>query len=203
MTIDMPRLKAAERREQLLAVATKLFAKWGATATTTAAIADAAGVTEPILYRHFRSKQDLFVAITRRMSEETVTTWKRLIDNIPDPDQKIRTIAREFPQHSARLADAYHVIHGALATSRDRKILSVIREHYTQMHAFFYNVIKEGQALGQFRSDMDPSLPAWEIIYMGIGCTMISLNLSDMSAFTIADAIECILSSLRPPDAKK
>ena len=36
--------------------------------TTTAAIADAAGVTEPILYRHFSSKQGMFIAITRAMS---------------------------------------------------------------------------------------------------------------------------------------
>ena len=40
-------------------VATKLFARNGYEATTTAAIAEAAGVTEPILYRHFEGKQDL------------------------------------------------------------------------------------------------------------------------------------------------
>ena len=59
------RLKAPQRREQLIAVATKQFGKFGYDATTTAAIADAAGVTEPILYRHFGSKQELFIAITR------------------------------------------------------------------------------------------------------------------------------------------
>ena len=45
----MPRLKAPQRREQLIEVATKLFARNGYEATTTAAIALAAGVTEPIL----------------------------------------------------------------------------------------------------------------------------------------------------------
>src|SRR5687768_7683292 len=53
----MPRLKAAQRREQLISVATRLFAERGYEATTTAAIAEAAGVTEPILYRHFHNKQ--------------------------------------------------------------------------------------------------------------------------------------------------
>src|SRR5678816_4577194 len=70
--ISMPRLKAAQRREQLIDVATKLFAKTGYEATTTAAIAEAAGVTEPILYRHFKSKQELFVAIVREMSDQTM-----------------------------------------------------------------------------------------------------------------------------------
>jgi AcrR family transcriptional regulator len=67
----MPRLKAPQRREQLIEVATKLFARKGYEATTTAAIAEAAGVTEPILYRHFKSKQELFIAIVREMSDQT------------------------------------------------------------------------------------------------------------------------------------
>ena len=66
----MPRLKAPQRREQLIEVATKLFARNGYEATTTAAIALAAGVTEPILYRHFKSKQELFVAIVRAVGLE-------------------------------------------------------------------------------------------------------------------------------------
>ena len=64
------RLKAPQRREQLIEVATKLFAKSGYDATTTADIAKAAGVTEPILYRHFESKQELFIAIVRDVSDD-------------------------------------------------------------------------------------------------------------------------------------
>src|SRR3954452_2902809 len=72
----MPRLKAPQRREQLMEVATKLFARNGYEATTTAAIAEMAGVTEPILYRHFRSKQELFVAIVKAVSDRTLRHWE-------------------------------------------------------------------------------------------------------------------------------
>src|SRR5687767_11357360 len=126
----MPRLKAPQRREQLIEVATKLFAKFGYEATTTAAIAEAAKVTEPILYRHFKSKQELFVAITRAMSRQTLENWTGLANRASDPAEQIRLIAREFPDHLRELSDAYHVIHGALATSRDRKVMAVMREHY-------------------------------------------------------------------------
>ncbi len=64
--LSMARLKAPQRREQLISVATRQFAKFGYDATTTDAIAKAAGVTEPILYRHFGSKQELFIAISAR-----------------------------------------------------------------------------------------------------------------------------------------
>ena len=96
-----------------MGVATKLFAKWGYNATTTAAIADAAGVTEPILYRHFSNKQDLFVAITRAMSEQTLQYWRQMIEGAPGATEKIRAIARGFPAHIRKLEDAYHVLHGA------------------------------------------------------------------------------------------
>ena len=104
-------------------VATKLFARNGYEATTTAAIALAAGVTEPILYRHFKSKQELFVAIVKAVSDRTMKHWEDLIRGIDDPAEQFRRIAADLPQHMEKLADAYHVLHGALATSRDKKVL--------------------------------------------------------------------------------
>ena len=108
----MPRLKAPQRREQLISAATKIFAKSSFDATTTKSIAEAAGVTEPILYRHFKTKDELFIAITQKVSEQTLAHWLKLTGPVTDPTEKIRTIAREFPDHLRRLADAYHVIHG-------------------------------------------------------------------------------------------
>jgi AcrR family transcriptional regulator len=193
----MPRLKAPQRREQLIEVATKLFARHGYEATTTAAIAEAAGVTEPILYRHFKGKQELFVAIVREMSDKTLEQWRQLIDGITDPALRIRRIAEEFPDHIQSLADAYHVIHGALSTSRDAKVLKVMREHYDQIEEFFVGVIAEGQRAGIFHKSMDPRVPAWQLINIGIGYAMIALNLAQFDHSLIEQAIEFILRGLK------
>jgi AcrR family transcriptional regulator len=55
-----PRLPAARRRRQLLDVALQVFAERGFHETSMNDIADAAGVTKPVLYQHFRSKRELF-----------------------------------------------------------------------------------------------------------------------------------------------
>ena len=55
------RLPAAERREQLLRTAVAVFADKGFTATSMNDVAEAAGVTKPVLYQHFSSKRELFV----------------------------------------------------------------------------------------------------------------------------------------------
>src|SRR3954463_14053392 len=176
----MPRLKAPQRREQLIDVATKLFAGFGYDATTTAAIAKAAGVTEPILYRHFKSKQELFVAIVRSVSDRTLEQWREAIANTADPVDRIKRVAGGMPEHFRKLEDQYHVLHGALATSRDKKVLAVMREHYKQIEEFFSELITQGQRASVFRKDADPGAAAWELIFAGLGYAMISMNLGPM-----------------------
>jgi AcrR family transcriptional regulator len=193
----MSRLKAPQRREQLIEVATRIFAKWGYNAATTAAIADAAGVTEPILYRHFASKQQMFVAITRAMSEQTIRHWHELTEKSPTSTEKIRAIAQHFPGHIRANEDAYHVIHGALATSRDRKVLAVMKEHYSEIERFFRKIVTDGQKAGEFRQNLDPGVPAWQLINTGIGYAMIALNLQQFDHFSVEDAIEYILRGLK------
>lgn len=192
----MSRLRAPERRQQLVDVGTKLFAKWGFECTTTAAIAQAAGVTEPILYRHFKNKQELFVAIVREMSQQTIDHWKELIKGINDPADQLRTIAEEFPHHLRRLDDAYRVIHGALATSRDRKVQAVIREHYAMIEDFFTSIIQAGQTKGNFDRQVQPKRSVWHMIYLGIGYMMISQNLPSLAQTSVEEGINFIIRGM-------
>ena len=57
------RLPAAERRDQLLGTAVHVFAENGYHGTSMNDVADAAGVTKPVLYQHFSSKRDLLSAL--------------------------------------------------------------------------------------------------------------------------------------------
>jgi AcrR family transcriptional regulator len=195
----MARLKAPERREQLIEVATRQFAKHGYDATTTAAIAEAAGVTEPILYRHFKSKQEMFVAIVKAVSEQTMRHWQELIADTSDPAQQIRKISAEMPEHMEHLADAYHVLHGALATSRDRKVLAVIKDHYETIERFFGRIVREGQKDGTFRKDVHPRTAAWQLIMTGVGYGLIALNITPnpLDRDLIGEAIDSILRGLK------
>lgn len=64
-------MAAEDRRRQLLDVAIDLFSKRGFGGTTTREIAQAAGVTEAIIFRHFATKQDLYAAILDHATEVT------------------------------------------------------------------------------------------------------------------------------------
>jgi AcrR family transcriptional regulator len=62
-----PRLGRAERREQILAAATRAFARAGFSATGLDDVAAESGISRAILYRHFDSKTDLYLAVLERI----------------------------------------------------------------------------------------------------------------------------------------
>ncbi|MDQ2909540.1 MAG: TetR/AcrR family transcriptional regulator, partial [Actinomycetota bacterium] len=56
------RLSAKDRRAAVVETACRVFAKSSYHGSTTAQIARETGVTEPVLYRHFASKRELYLA---------------------------------------------------------------------------------------------------------------------------------------------
>src|SRR3954447_16115077 len=64
------RMKSEERRAAIVHSAIHLFAEKGFRGTTTRALAAAAGVTEPVLYQHFRARSDLYSAIIEAKAAE-------------------------------------------------------------------------------------------------------------------------------------
>jgi AcrR family transcriptional regulator len=56
-------MRAPERRAQLLSVARRVFGRRGFHSVSMDAVAKEAGVTKPILYDHFPSKKDLYLAL--------------------------------------------------------------------------------------------------------------------------------------------
>jgi len=70
-------LSFEQRHREILDIAIGLFNTKGYRATTTAALAEAAGVSEPILYKHFKNKKELFLECFRSIMKELVTEYRR------------------------------------------------------------------------------------------------------------------------------
>ena len=78
-----PRLPAAERRELVLRAAMEEFGARGYERARLDDIAAAAGVTKPIIYRHFQSKKGLYLAVLARHREELPTFLADLPAEVP------------------------------------------------------------------------------------------------------------------------
>ncbi len=69
-------MPAAERREQIVGVATRVFAERGYDGASIDEIARRAGVSAPVVYDHFASKQDLYERLLERTRDELLDVWR-------------------------------------------------------------------------------------------------------------------------------
>ncbi len=83
------RLTAEQRRDQLLAVALELFAQRGYRATTMDDIAEAAGVTKPLLYQHFSSKRALYLELVDAIAQNLLAAISRAVSEADGPRQQV------------------------------------------------------------------------------------------------------------------
>ena len=67
-------MPADQRRQQLFEVARERFAQQGFHATSMDEIAEAAGVTKPVLYQHFPSKRALYVELLEETGRQLLST---------------------------------------------------------------------------------------------------------------------------------
>lgn len=90
------RFPQAVRREQLLDVAEELFVAHGYAAVTMEDIARAAGVSRPIPYNHFGSKEGVYIACVLRASDQYNATVAAEVDPAAHPKEQLRQGADVF-----------------------------------------------------------------------------------------------------------
>src|SRR5688572_10054383 len=110
----MGRMRSADRRRQLLQVAADMFARMGYRGTTTAQLARAAGITEPILYRHFENKLDLFVTLVDEVGREVINDWQNRLDGVKDPGKRLELLLAGNPSTHEKGKGVYRVIFQAM-----------------------------------------------------------------------------------------
>jgi AcrR family transcriptional regulator len=83
------RLTAEQRRHQLFSVSLELFAQRGYRATTMDDIAEAAGVTKPLLYQHFSSKRSLYLELVDSIAQDLLTAISTAVAGADGPRQQV------------------------------------------------------------------------------------------------------------------
>lgn len=202
----MGRLPAAKRREQLLDCAVQLFARAGYARATTAHLAKAAGVTEPIIYRHFESKRDLFVALIDRASERTVKQWEQHLAGAKDPAERLIRLIGDNPMVTLHGRSVYRVILQAITEVDDAAIHEAVKRHISELHKFLVGELKRAQIEHKITSRFFPELLAWLLIDIGLGYGVLSAlkipgHGEDGSGHHVQDVIARILVGPRPEGA--
>lgn len=93
---NRPRLPRGERRAQLLGAALDAFSESGYHQTLMDDIAERAGVSKPVLYQHFDSKLDLYLAIARGVADEVLHTLTSALVSTDDNAERMHACVATF-----------------------------------------------------------------------------------------------------------
>lgn len=171
----MPRMRSADRRRQLLEVAAERFARLGYRGTTTADLAKAAGITEPILYRHFKNKLDLFVTLVDEVGREVVSGWENALAGVESPTRRLETLLANNPATHDKIKHVYRVIFQAMTEVEGEPIVArALRKHFTRVHEFIKDELSSLQRAGAVRRDEAAADLAWLFINVAVGYGMTS-----------------------------
>jgi AcrR family transcriptional regulator len=169
MSVAAPRMAAAERRLHLIETAIRLFTDGSYRGTTTAEIARAAGVSEPILYRHFASKRALYLAALEHVWSRTRAAWEKKLDETPDACAAIEAIGKgHVSVRSPRLQLAELWVQALSEASEDPELRRHLRGHMREVHDFVAGLIRRGQEQGAIAAERDPDAEAWIMLAGGI-----------------------------------
>jgi AcrR family transcriptional regulator len=128
----------ADKRRRIIAAATRLFEERGFEATTTAAIADEAGIGAGTLYLYVDSKEDLLVAVFR---EEVGRAWDAAFAQV-DPSQPVveQVLSAfghvaDYHEHDPGLARAFFKELLFVSESARPAVSDFMRGFFEQLHA--------------------------------------------------------------------
>jgi AcrR family transcriptional regulator len=165
--VSATRLSAQARRLQILQVATRLFSQHGYLGTTTQAIASEAGVTEPIIYRHFENKANLYLEVLAHALDDLLDQWHAIRASEP-PERWLPAMGAAY-RRALREGSWPAALHlDALANARVGNVRKTTRHYYRRVHEFVAATIAEAQERGALPAQLDPQLEAWRFVALGL-----------------------------------
>jgi len=122
--------KSAEvRREEILPVAMEHFAEGGYHGTSTEVIAKQAGISQPYLFRLFRTKRELFLACDDRACEKVLDAFRRAATAAP-AGEELRAMGHAYVTELLPDRHAILMLMQAYAAAADPEIQEHVRRRY-------------------------------------------------------------------------
>ncbi|MEN0063101.1 MAG: TetR/AcrR family transcriptional regulator [Myxococcota bacterium] len=152
--------RRGDKRTLIINAAIEVFAEKGFLLAPVAEIARRAGVADGTIYRYFKNKDDLLLSIFEEKMDEMQVGLGEALATITDPVDQVRAFTRYHFQQVQQHRDVAAVLQVELRLST--KFLKEYRP--VKLWAYlevFAEIVRQGQAQGLFRRDMDPFIGMW------------------------------------------
>ena len=152
--------RRADKRTLITDAAVEVFAEKGFNQARVADVARKAGVADGTIYLYFKNKEDLLLSIFEQKMDELLAGLGEALAKTDDPVERIRDFARFHFRQVRENRTAAEVLQVELRLSN--KFLKEYRpEKLWAYLGVFGQIVREGQARGVFRPDVDPFIGMW------------------------------------------
>ncbi len=152
------RLKADERQREIVAAVLALACERGPDAITTQAIADRVGVTQGALFRHFRDKEAIWMAVFRWVGETLVAVIDAAVARADTPLGRIEAAFLAHAGFAAANPGVPRVLFHELQYPDDSPVRSAVRTMIAAYSKRLRRLFREARDAGQLPADLDVAL---------------------------------------------
>jgi AcrR family transcriptional regulator len=151
-TVPTRRHTAAERREEILEAAMTEFATGGLHGASTDAIARAAGISQPYLFRLFGTKKELFVAVVERGFERTLEAFQLGVGRARgDGEDVFKTMGEAYVELLASDRRILLVQMQSYVACTDPDVRDLVRKGFGELYRYVERVSgSSGKAVEEF-----------------------------------------------------
>lgn len=146
-----------ERRAQLLSAALEVFTAAGYHSAAMDEIAERAGVSKPVLYQHFPSKLELYLAVLDTHIDSLVFAIQRAIQSTPDNSERVQATIGAYFDFIEAEGEAFRLLFES-----DMSVEPAVRERLNRMT---YDCAAAVSAV----ISLDTGLPQEAAMLLGVG----------------------------------
>ena len=147
------RKPAAERKAQIVDEAMRLAAELGPDRMTTQKLADAVGITQAAIFRHFPSKSEIWLAVADRIGSVMPA---KLIESDDPPLDRLRAIVRRQLEFIVKTPSIPAILYSRELHAENETLRQQFLAMVTRRQTLFSGLFSAAIEAGDIRDDMDP-----------------------------------------------
>ncbi len=155
------------RRNEILQRATEVFERKGVTQTSIEDIAQAVGIKREAIYYYFKGRHDILLEIILPSSKELLAGIEAIIASDRPGAEKLKDAVRNhLLAYDPRYLEMSVALREDLFFSDGDGKLRELQDIWHRYGDLWADLVKDGQASGAFRSDLDAKLVSYAILGM-------------------------------------
>lgn len=158
------RKSAEERKSEVVETTLRLADKVGPDRLTTNRIAQAVGITQAAIFRHFPRKQDLWEAVAARIGEKFQRRWMAVDQQSAEPLIKLRELVRGQLKLIQSTPAIQSILFSRELHLENQTLRIVFAELMNQFLIRIERLVEAGQRQGSLRTDLEAKDVAFLII---------------------------------------